>query len=146
MLSKRTQLCTDVLATIGSAPRGALVTAHALADKLSISVSHMESILRLLREAGFVRSARGPGGGYCLACHPDQISIWSVVRAVETPEESLVPRSNCPNLTDSLEDLLDQAAKRYLCTRTIGEFVKTDLKWDTRHSGMRWAFGLGPKP
>ncbi|MFM7007728.1 MAG: hypothetical protein ACKO0Z_00080, partial [Betaproteobacteria bacterium] len=47
---------------------------------------------------------------------------------------------------DSLEDLLDQAAKRYLCTRTIGEFVKTDLKWDTRHSGMRWAFGLGPKP
>lgn len=146
MFSKRTQLCIDVLVTVGSAPPGALVTTQALVERLATSVSHIESIMKLLREGGFVRSVRGPGGGYSIARHPDQISIWAVVRAVGAPEESQAPPSNPSGLTGSLENQLHATVEAYLSTRTIGEFVEPDHAWNTRPAPMRFGFGLGPKP
>ena len=106
MFSKRTQLCIDVLVTIGSAPQGVLVNTQALAEKMSISISHIESILRLLREGGFVRSVRGPGGGYFMTRHPDQISVWAVVSAVGGLEELDTPSSTFTHPTDALESTL----------------------------------------
>lgn len=146
MFSKKTQLCIDVLVALASAPRGALVTTLALSERLGISVSHIESIMKLLREGGFVQSVRGPGGGYRVACHPDQITIWAVVSCVGTLDESHAPQTNPCRLTDSLENSLHCATEGYLSTRTIGEFAQTDPAWDTRSAPMRLGFGLGPKP
>lgn len=146
MMSKRTQLCINVLITVSSVPRGMPVNTQAIADKLKMSTSHIESILKSLREAGFVQSVRGPGGGYCMALNPDQISIWSVVSTVGSHDESYATLPNSSSLTQALENSLHDAAEQYLCTRTIGEFVKTNNTFHTRQTSMRWAFGVGPKP
>jgi Rrf2 family iron-sulfur cluster assembly transcriptional regulator len=146
MFSKRTQLCIDVLVTIGSAPQGVLVNTQALAEKMSISISHIESILRLLREGGFVRSVRGPGGGYFMTRHPDQISVWAVVRAVGGLEELDTPSSTFTHPTDALENTLYQVIKGFLSNKTLGEFVKADPTWHVRPQPIRFGFGLGPKP
>lgn len=38
-----------------------------------------------LRKARFVRSVRGPGGGYLLAIEPGQIKVSEVMTAIEDP-------------------------------------------------------------
>ena len=146
MFSKKTQLCIDVLVTLGSVQKGALVTTQALAERLSISISHIESIMRILREGGFVRSVRGPGGGYFMSRQPDQISVWQVVGAVEGLAESEKPVTPHPRPTDSLESKLHHEIMGFLSSKTIGEFVKTDVEWRVRPETIRLGFGLGPKP
>ena len=146
MFSKKTQLCIDVLVTLGSVPQGALATTQALAERLSISISHIESIMRILRERGFVRSVRGPGGGYFMACRPDQISVWQVVSAVEGLVESEEPTTPHLRPIDSLENKLHRELMGFLSKKTIGEYVHTDVLWGVRPDTTRVGFGLGPKP
>jgi Rrf2 family protein len=45
----------------------------------------VEAILGELRRAGIVRSQRGADGGYALALKPEEITIGSVLRAVDGP-------------------------------------------------------------
>ncbi len=146
MISKKTQLCIDVLISVGSTPPGALVTTHALAQRLGISISHIETIMVALKAAGFVHSVRGPGGGYSMARHPDHISVWEVVHAVGTPEETQAPPTSDARLTHALEESLHKAVKQHLSAQSIGEFVQTDPAWDTRPAPSRLSLGIGPKP
>ena len=57
----------------------------AVAQAQSISPSFLENILTQLRSAGFVRSQRGPDGGYWLARPPDELNIAQIIRAVDGP-------------------------------------------------------------
>ena len=45
----------------------------------------VESILGELRRAGLVRSLRGADGGYALARPPSEITLGSIIRAVDGP-------------------------------------------------------------
>jgi Rrf2 family protein len=146
MFNKKTQLGVDVLTAIGSIPQGAVVTTLTLAQKLSLSVSHVESIMRQLREAGFVRSVRGPGGGYYIARSPDRINVWEVVRAMEGNETTESPSAGVTRATSPLEQALALEVKSFLSKKTIGEFVSTDSTWNVHPVHVRSGFGLGPKP
>lgn len=146
MFNKKTLLCVDVLTAIGSVPPGAVVTTLTLSEGLSISVSHVESIVRLLREAGFVRSVRGPGGGYHIARNPDRIHIWEVVSAIEGNEEAEGSSVGVNRATTALENALYLEVKSFLSKKTIGEFVSTDSVWHVHPAQVRSGFGLGPKP
>lgn len=147
MFSKRTHLCIDVLVTLGSAQQGVLVSTQALAEKMSISISYLESILRLLRQGGLVQSVRGPGGGYRMTRQPDQVSVWAVVSAVGELDESEKPSAPSARPTDVLENALYQTSRSFLSNKTIGEFIKTDLAWNVRpEAPIRLGLGLGPKP
>jgi len=50
-----------------------------------ISPFFLEQIFRVLRRKGFVRSLRGPGGGYVLTRSMDKISLKDIVMAFESP-------------------------------------------------------------
>ncbi len=65
----------------GSGP----ITARSIADREGISISYLEHLLAKLREAGLVRSVRGPGGGFELAKDPRDISLLSILNALEGP-------------------------------------------------------------
>jgi len=56
-----------------------------IASAQDIPISFLENILAQLRSAGLVRSQRGPDGGYWLAKPADQITLATVLRAVEGP-------------------------------------------------------------
>jgi Rrf2 family protein len=56
-----------------------------VAEAQDIPVSFLENILTQLRSAGIVRSQRGPEGGYWLAQPAEQLSLATVIRAVEGP-------------------------------------------------------------
>jgi len=146
MFNKKTLLCIDLLTAIGSVPRGAVVTSLALAKRLTISVSHVESILRLLREADLVTSIRGPGGGYYISRHPDLINVWEVISAIECNEIEQSPSAGANIDISSLEDALAREVQRFLSSKTIGEFINTDSTWHDHAATVRRNFGLGPKP
>jgi len=61
------------------------VTLAAISERQFISLSYLEQLFRCLREAGLVKSVRGPGGGYMLAMPADRISVADVIRAVNEP-------------------------------------------------------------
>jgi Rrf2 family protein len=56
-----------------------------VAQAQGIPVSFLENILTQLRSSGIVRSQRGPEGGYWLAQPADELSLATVIRAVEGP-------------------------------------------------------------
>ncbi len=62
--------------------RGSVPLAE-VAERRGISLSYLEQLFAMLRRAGLVISARGPGGGYRLSRPAGEISIGEIFRAVE---------------------------------------------------------------
>ena len=54
-----------------------------IAKKEGISVAYLEQILNGLKKKGFVRSVRGPQGGYVLVKQPSEISLKQLFYALE---------------------------------------------------------------
>src|SRR3954468_10683368 len=74
------------LATQQSLDRpGALICLADIAARQQLSQSYLEQLFAKLRRAGLVNSARGPGGGYCLARSAAAIAIADIVAAVDEP-------------------------------------------------------------
>lgn len=45
----------------------------------------LEQILLLLKRAGYLKSKKGPHGGYCLAKPPAEINVAEIIRVLEGP-------------------------------------------------------------
>jgi Rrf2 family iron-sulfur cluster assembly transcriptional regulator len=56
-----------------------------IAARQQLSQSYLEQLFGKLRQAGLVRSARGPGGGYRLTRKAEEIAISEIVAAVDEP-------------------------------------------------------------
>src|SRR6202045_1935386 len=56
-----------------------------IAERTGLPQPYLEQILLALKGAGLVRSKRGVGGGYVLARPADEISLGSIVSAVDGP-------------------------------------------------------------
>ena len=68
------------------------VNAAEIAKATYVPHDYLLKVLKELDEAKVVVSRRGPGGGYALTSSPDQISVLTVVTAVDT-----IPRiTECP--------------------------------------------------
>src|SRR5947207_11237221 len=61
------------------------VKGEKLAEAQDIPLQFLEHILLELKHAGIVRARRGARGGYWLARPPEEITLASVIRAVEGP-------------------------------------------------------------
>jgi Rrf2 family protein len=72
-----------------AAAGGDLVKGEQLSQSQDIPLKFLENILIELRQAGLVRSQRGPEGGYWLGRSADEISVADVIRAVEGPLASV---------------------------------------------------------
>lgn len=60
-------------------------TRDQLAQARGVPAKYLESILASLRQAGLVRSQRGPDGGFTLAAAPSEVNVAQIARAVEGP-------------------------------------------------------------
>ena len=61
------------------------VTLAAISERQHISLSYLEQLFGKLRRSKLVSSVRGPGGGYTLASPAQEISVASIVTAVDEP-------------------------------------------------------------
>lgn len=85
-----------------------------IADATLVPIDYLLKVLNELTTAGLVESRRGPGGGYRLACPPEEMTTLQVVLAVDD-----IPRiSKCPLGISGHEELcplhrlLDDASRK----------------------------------
>jgi Rrf2 family protein len=118
------------LAAAGDGP----VKGERLAEAQSIPLKFLENILIELRQAGIVRSQRGPEGGYWLDRPAAEVSVADVIRAVEGPLASV--RGERPEALDyagsarSLQDVwiaLRGAMRDVLETVTLEDLAQGAL-------------------
>ena len=54
-----------------------------VAKRQEISEKYLEQIISILNKAGFVKSVRGPAGGYSLKRKPEEYTVGMILRATE---------------------------------------------------------------
>ena len=59
------------------------VTLADISQCQGISLSYLEQLFSKLRKHGLVKGVRGPGGGYRLAKHANQISVADIIQSVD---------------------------------------------------------------
>ena len=60
-----------------------LIVLKNIAERQQISENYLEQLFATLRKAGLVNSIRGSQGGYVLANSPGNITVGSILRALE---------------------------------------------------------------
>lgn len=85
MLTNKGKYGLKALIHLARIEPGTLAQVADIAETNNISKKFLDAILADLRNAGFVRSKKGPGGGYMLARSPKSILIGPVIRALDGP-------------------------------------------------------------
>jgi len=104
--------------------------------KEDIPEKFLEQILVTLKNAGFIQSKRGIGGGYFLSKSPDEISVGEVIRLIDGPLAPLgcvsTEHVDCPkeitcgirsvmlDVTNATTEILDRVTIADVCNRTRG--------------------------
>lgn len=104
-----------------------------IADRQQISLSYLEQLFGKLRRSGLVRSVRGPGGGYLLSRHANDIRVSDIILAVDepitatrchpgSPEGCRENKSRC--LTHDLWEELSNQIHLYLNSVTVEDICE----------------------
>src|SRR5471032_2849318 len=157
-LSKKGEYALRSLINLGFAAEAKrdLVQASELAESEQLPVKFLEQILQVLKEAGFVKSARGKFGGYALAKPARSIKIGQIVRLMDGPlapiacvSKSAYERCTCPDevhcglrmlmldVRNAIADILD----RY----SLADVVEVTLR-RMRRDGVALPFSAGAVP
>ena len=80
MLSKKTKYAINALVRLAREYQGGPVLIKDIAEKEKLPQKFLESILRELKNEGYVHSKQGRNGGYYLAVPPAEISLADIIR------------------------------------------------------------------
>jgi Rrf2 family protein len=114
------------------------VTIKEIARRQGMSVSYLEQLLNKLRKAGLIKSQKGPGGGYTLGKKPGEISMGTILSALEGPvaiTDCLNPAKRKPEcglvekcVTRLLWQSLGKKIEDFLGTITLNDLLKEETK------------------
>jgi Rrf2 family protein len=105
-LTKRGEYALRALIDLGIAYElgRPLIKVGELVEKERLPVKFIEQILMQLREAGYIETKRGKGGGYFLAKPPKEIRFGHVIRLIDGPlapiacvSQTAYERCTCPD-------------------------------------------------
>lgn len=84
-ISQKTHYALLALFELANAKEAAPLSIPSIAEAQEIPVQFLQTILRQLRQGGFVESFRGKEGGYRLARDSRQLTMGDVIRFFEGP-------------------------------------------------------------
>ena len=93
-LSTKTRYGTRILIELALNKGQGAIQVSKIASSQKIPVKYLEQLLRLLKQAGFVKSIRGPKGGHLLSKDPADITLGQIVRLFEGQSELVECVSN----------------------------------------------------
>jgi len=85
MLTAKGKYGLKAMVHLAHLPEGDLALITDIATRNAIPKKFLDAILVQLRNAGFVQSRKGKGGGYRLSRRPEEIKVGSVVRVLDGP-------------------------------------------------------------
>lgn len=103
-----------------------------VAERQEISVKYLEQIVSILAKAGYVRSIRGPQGGYRLSREPEDYTVGMILRLTEgslTPVECAEAKPGACSREDTcvtrkLWKELDEAIRSVVDKYTLEDLVQ----------------------
>ena len=126
-LSEAASLAIHSLVLI--ARSGELINVGTIAETMGSSRNHLAKVMQRLVKEGFVRSTRGPSGGFVLNRRPEEITLLEIYECIEGP---IIPsgcplnRQVCPNNKCLMGGIITQTTnmiKEYLAERYLSEFI-----------------------
>lgn len=111
------------------------VTSEALARAMATNPVVIRRIMAGLRDKGYVRSEKGHGGGWTLACNPSEVTLRDIYAALGSPSLLAVAnRTETPGclVEQAVYNVLNQAfhdAEALLISR-LGEVTLAKLNTD----------------
>jgi len=111
-----------------------LISLKDIAQRQDLSVKYLEQIVALLSKAGFLRSGRGPQGGYRLSRAPEEYTVGSILRLTEgnlAPVSCLEDKENRCDRCSQCATLdfwtgLYQTVNDYIDRFTLADLVKSE--------------------
>jgi Rrf2 family protein len=85
VLTKKGKYGLKAMVYLAQFPPGRLLPILEIASTQQIPKKFLAAILSELRNAGFLNSKKGKGGGYTLARMASQISVGEMIRAIDGP-------------------------------------------------------------
>ncbi len=116
------------------------VSLAAVAAEQGISEAYLEQLMRSLKKAGLVATARGKSGGYLLTKEPEMISVGEVLRALEgstdivdcVGSEANVCENACTCSARPLFLKLQSRINAVLDETTVGELTEDHIEQKKR--------------
>lgn len=113
-----------------------------ISARQNISDKYLEQIIAVLNKAGYVKSVRGPQGGYMLAKMPKEYTVGMILRLTEGSlapveclefEENTCPRKNeCVTL--KVWEKIDRAVKDVVDNITLEDLVSWGMDLSDHYS------------
>ncbi len=130
-ISTRGRYALRMMLDMALADSGKPVRVKEIAERQEISEKYMEQIMSILNKAGFVRSIRGPQGGYFLTRKPEEYTVGMLLRLTEgslSPVDCLDEGTDsCPRqegcVTFILWKQLDEAIRGVVDKVTLQDLV-----------------------
>ncbi|MGB4416665.1 MAG: Rrf2 family transcriptional regulator [bacterium] len=110
-----------------------LVNAKKVAELLGASEAHLNKALQQLVKAGYIRSVRGPKGGFTLAKNPNEINLLEIYATIEGPIDIKGCPMNCKKcifqdcIFGGVPEEANQKFKEYMQNKTVGDCMR-DIK------------------
>lgn len=130
-VSTRGRYALRIMLDLALSDSGRPVRVKEIAKRQDISEKYMEQIISILNKAGFVRSIRGPQGGYFLAKDPSEYTVGMILRltegslspvdCVEYGNRGCARQEEC--VTIRLWKRLDEAIRGVVDTVTLADLV-----------------------
>ncbi|WP_419786910.1 RrF2 family transcriptional regulator [Pseudodesulfovibrio sp.] len=130
-----TRMVLDIAQNGGDGP----VRIQDIAKRQGVSVKYLEKLIRKLKDAGFVKSKRGPRGGHSLARPATEIPLGEVVRVLEgdgTLVECRTGREQCDRVDVCLTRRFWAEAAEAMYSR-LNSYSLADLLDDARQCRER---------
>ncbi len=84
-LSRAAEYAIRGVAYLADNNGGEVIESEKIAKAEGVPVAYLAKLFQALAKKGFVRSVRGPEGGFTLAMSPERISLLDIIEAVEGP-------------------------------------------------------------
>lgn len=115
-------LMIELARNYGSGP----MSLKSIAEQKDLSNHYLEQLATPLRNAGLIRSVRGPYGGYVLAKDPIEITTGDVIRVLEGPITVVEGIEHEESAQQALWVQIRDAIKNVLDTTTLQDLLQYD--------------------
>ncbi len=112
------------------------------AGRQEISMKYLEQIISVFQKCGYVKSLRGPGGGYTLAKKPKEYTVGMILRQIEgslAPVACLEEENSCSRsgecVTLRFWKMLSDAVSQVVDQVTLADLVEWEKEQKRRTAG-----------
>ena len=135
-ISTKGRYALRLMLDIAAHDSGEPVRIKDIASRQEISAKYLEQIVAILSKAGYVKSIRGPQGGYRLTRKPEEYPLGDILRLTEgslAPVECLEGETNqCPRAGDCITLLFWKKLDKAIREVTEGYTLEDLLSWQNQ--------------